>query len=63
MFDWLRRRRSSRDDPSTRQDSPAKVPEAVQWYLAALRPYLDGPFVRHHFRQVTCFSFIEPAGK
>ena len=31
--------------------------------MEALRPYLDGSFVRHHFHQVTWFSFIEPDGK
>jgi hypothetical protein len=43
--------------------STEQVPEAVRWYMDALRPHLGHTFVRQHFHQVTWLSFAAPGGE
>ena len=50
MFGWLRGRKSSQ--PVSAQQVPAEVHR----YLSALQPFMEYPFVREHFHQVTWLS-------
>ena len=58
MLGWLKRLLPNPGKPVNAPDAGPPMPEGARWYLQALSPYLDRPFVHQHFHQVTWFSSV-----